>query len=50
MKKKMEKLTGPLFHQLAPRQIQRTVGATPTTIYETGVPTSDFQRDGEGHN
>jgi hypothetical protein len=50
MKKKMERLTGPLFQPLTPRQIRRTLGNTPTTIYETGVPTSDFQTDGEGHN
>jgi len=50
MKKKMEKLAGPLFQPLAAGQIRRTVGQTPTTIYETGNPASDFQTDGESHN
>jgi len=50
VKKKLERLAGPLFRPLAAKQIQRTLGATPTTIYETGPPGSDFQTDGEGHN
>lgn len=50
MKKKLEKIAGPLFQPLAARQIRRTVGQTPTTIFETSNPNPDFQTDGEGHN
>jgi hypothetical protein len=50
MKKKMEKLTHPLFRPLTLRQAQRSLGATATTIYETGADGGDFHLDGDSHN
>jgi hypothetical protein len=48
--KKMEKLSHPLFRPLTLRQSQRPLGATATTLIETGTNGGDFQLDGESHN
>jgi hypothetical protein len=51
MKKKMERISDPLFRPLTTAQQKRVNGSVTTqtavTVYETNDPAPDFHRDGD---